>query len=345
MPSTQGRVLSAFFVGYLLTQVLGGRLADRFGGKIVLGIGVLSWSLFTLITPFAAFGRLYGVVGSRASAWVSAKASRSRRSTACSGAGCRKRRASRGDRRRVLRDSARQRVRVARNAVDRRSLGLALGVLFVRRGRRGVVVVLAPERRARIPVRIRTSATHERAELDAIVVAEESRPPTLRELLSCAPVWAIIVGHFCNELGRLRAARVDADVHHERSRRRLRIGRTLLGDPVVVFVPVPERRGLVTDRLIKRGWDVTTRAQDDADDRLRRRRDDADVRRLHPRRAAGDRVDVGRQHHRRVRGGRLRRESSRHRAASRRRGDGPFQYRRHDSRHHRRVRQRPDSAS
>lgn len=51
----QGRVLSAFFVGYLLTQILGGRLADRFGGKVVLGTGVLLWSLFTALTPPAAF--------------------------------------------------------------------------------------------------------------------------------------------------------------------------------------------------------------------------------------------------------------------------------------------------
>ena len=47
-------MLSAFFVGYLLTQILGGRLADRFGGKLVLGCGVILWSLFTIITPLAA---------------------------------------------------------------------------------------------------------------------------------------------------------------------------------------------------------------------------------------------------------------------------------------------------
>ena len=51
---TQGRILSAFFVGYFLTQVVGGWLADRFGGKVILGIGVLWWSLFTLVTPPAA---------------------------------------------------------------------------------------------------------------------------------------------------------------------------------------------------------------------------------------------------------------------------------------------------
>ena len=54
---TQGMVLSSFAVGYILLQVVGGRLADRYGGKIVLGIGVLVWSLFTILAPpAAAFG-------------------------------------------------------------------------------------------------------------------------------------------------------------------------------------------------------------------------------------------------------------------------------------------------
>ncbi len=51
---TQGSVLSSFFLGYLLLQVAGGRLADRFGGKAVLAAGVLLWSLFTMLTPPAA---------------------------------------------------------------------------------------------------------------------------------------------------------------------------------------------------------------------------------------------------------------------------------------------------
>jgi len=52
---TQGLVLASFFVGYLLLQIIGGLLADRFGGKVVLGAGVLLWSLFTILTPPAAF--------------------------------------------------------------------------------------------------------------------------------------------------------------------------------------------------------------------------------------------------------------------------------------------------
>jgi ACS family sodium-dependent inorganic phosphate cotransporter len=50
----RGIVLSSFFVGYLITQVLGGSLAAKLGGKAVLGFGVLWWSLFTILTPLSA---------------------------------------------------------------------------------------------------------------------------------------------------------------------------------------------------------------------------------------------------------------------------------------------------
>ncbi|CAI2165147.1 6557_t:CDS:2 [Funneliformis geosporum] len=52
--TTQGLILSSFFVGYLTTQVLGGVLADRFGGKWVLGVAAFGWTIFTLLTPSAA---------------------------------------------------------------------------------------------------------------------------------------------------------------------------------------------------------------------------------------------------------------------------------------------------
>ncbi len=64
-PQTQGTVLSSFFIGYLLLQIVGGRLADRFGGKIVLGAGVLLWSLFTVITPPAAYLGLGVLIATR----------------------------------------------------------------------------------------------------------------------------------------------------------------------------------------------------------------------------------------------------------------------------------------
>src|SRR5215813_6532886 len=53
-PTAQGVVLSAFFWGYIWTQLLGGWLSDRFGGKRVLAAGVAIWSLATFLTPAAA---------------------------------------------------------------------------------------------------------------------------------------------------------------------------------------------------------------------------------------------------------------------------------------------------
>ena len=64
-PEQQGRVLSSFFVGYLLTQVVGGRLAERYGGKVVLGVGVVFWSVFTLLTPVAAAGGMIALLVTR----------------------------------------------------------------------------------------------------------------------------------------------------------------------------------------------------------------------------------------------------------------------------------------
>lgn len=49
----RGLILSAFFWGYLLPQLPGGWLADRFGGKRVLAAGVALWSIATFLTPAA----------------------------------------------------------------------------------------------------------------------------------------------------------------------------------------------------------------------------------------------------------------------------------------------------
>ncbi|XP_035201693.1 sodium-dependent phosphate transport protein 3-like [Oxyura jamaicensis] len=51
---TQGIVLSSFFYGYSLTQALGGYCAGLFGGKLILGSGLLLSSALTLLVPRAA---------------------------------------------------------------------------------------------------------------------------------------------------------------------------------------------------------------------------------------------------------------------------------------------------
>jgi len=47
-------VLSSFFYGYIVTQVLGGWLASRYGGKHVFGVGVLVTLVATMLVPLAA---------------------------------------------------------------------------------------------------------------------------------------------------------------------------------------------------------------------------------------------------------------------------------------------------
>jgi ACS family sodium-dependent inorganic phosphate cotransporter len=61
----KGLVLSSFFVGYLLMMVATGALAHRYGGKVVLGVAVVWWSLFTALTPPAALISLPALVVAR----------------------------------------------------------------------------------------------------------------------------------------------------------------------------------------------------------------------------------------------------------------------------------------
>lgn len=55
----QGYVLSSFFYGYILTQLPGGWLAAKIGGKRVYGIGIAATAFFTLITPVLAHSSVY----------------------------------------------------------------------------------------------------------------------------------------------------------------------------------------------------------------------------------------------------------------------------------------------
>ena len=52
-PSVMGVVLSAFFVGYASMQIPGGLIADRLGPRKTVTIGIMAWSLFSLLTGMA----------------------------------------------------------------------------------------------------------------------------------------------------------------------------------------------------------------------------------------------------------------------------------------------------
>jgi len=56
-----GWVFSAFVIGYALFQVPGGRLADRFGARLVISVGVLWWGAFTTLTALVPTGMVWSL--------------------------------------------------------------------------------------------------------------------------------------------------------------------------------------------------------------------------------------------------------------------------------------------
>ncbi|KAF8787064.1 Sialin like protein [Argiope bruennichi] len=53
-PDVQSNIVGGFFYGYVLMQIPGGRLAERFGGKWLVGLGIFCTSVLTMLTPVAA---------------------------------------------------------------------------------------------------------------------------------------------------------------------------------------------------------------------------------------------------------------------------------------------------
>ncbi|XP_063973825.1 sialin [Diachasmimorpha longicaudata] len=53
--TTQGIILGSFFLGYVITNVPGGRMAEKVGGKLVYGLGVLLTAILTVVSPWAAY--------------------------------------------------------------------------------------------------------------------------------------------------------------------------------------------------------------------------------------------------------------------------------------------------
>ena len=50
----QGIILGAFYYGYVVTQIPGGYMAEKYGGKWLFGIGIFITAVLTLLTPIAA---------------------------------------------------------------------------------------------------------------------------------------------------------------------------------------------------------------------------------------------------------------------------------------------------
>jgi len=52
--TTKGFVLSSFFIGYMAAMLPTGWLANRIGGRLLMGGALVGWSVFTVLTPIAA---------------------------------------------------------------------------------------------------------------------------------------------------------------------------------------------------------------------------------------------------------------------------------------------------
>jgi MFS transporter, ACS family, solute carrier family 17 (sodium-dependent inorganic phosphate cotransporter), other len=255
-PATQGTVLSAFFLGYLATQVLGGRLADRFGGKIVLGIGVVFWSLFTMVTPLAAVAGFSMLLAARIGMGVGEGVTFPSIYSLFG---------------RWLPEAERARaIGVVFSAIPLGSVFalLATPVIVVHYGWPwafysfgAVGVIWWMFWRLRIadhPNSHPDIATHERALVAADAGSVEIPPaPPLRDLLSRGPVWAIIVAHFCTNWGSyVLLAWMPTYITQ---------GLGVDFASVGLFAVIPSLcsflflnvGGWVTDRLIRNGWDVT----------------------------------------------------------------------------------------
>ncbi|MCB1686036.1 MAG: ACS family MFS transporter [Pseudomonadales bacterium] len=195
--STQGTVLSSFFVGYLLLQVVGGRLADRFGGKVVLGAGVLLWSLFTILTPPAAWLGITVLIAARIGMGMGEAVTFPSIYSLYS---------------KWIPLSERSR------AVGFANSGIPLGTVFALVvtpiivvelgwewafylfGAVGVIWFVIWQRSvSALPQNHPEVSSEELAVIEAGTSVGETAPtPDLIEFLKCGPVWAIIIAHFCN---------------------------------------------------------------------------------------------------------------------------------------------------
>jgi len=195
---TQGLVLSAFFIGYMLTQIVGGRLADRFGGKVVLAGGVLLWSLFTVLTPPAAYLGLGVLIAARIGMGLGEAVTFPSVYTLYS---------------RWIPVPERARAMALNNS------GIPLGTVFALVvtpiivetlgwqwafylfGAAGLLWYAAWQTQTAASPREHPRITADELDhIDANVPTPTAAPPTppIRAFLKSAPVWAIIVCHFCN---------------------------------------------------------------------------------------------------------------------------------------------------
>ena len=253
--ATQGAVLSSFFVGYLLTQVVGGRLADRYGGKMVLGVGVVFWSLFTLLTPLAAAAGMIALFAARIGLGVFEGVTLPAIHSMLG--------------RWLPRDERSRAVGVVFSAMP---LGTVFALLltpvivlrfgwewaFYAFGAMGFVWwALWQLQVADDPASHPGITAHERALINADTTLTMTPAPALRDLLSRGPVWAIIVAHFCtNWSGYVLLAWMPKYVNEGLGVEFASVGLFAFVPQMCAFLAL-NAAGVVADRMVRSGGNVT----------------------------------------------------------------------------------------
>ncbi len=253
----RSRVLASFFGGYLFTQVFGGWLADRIGGNRVLLGGVLLWSLFTALAPPAAAGGFAALIAARVAMGLGEGVSFPSIYALYS---------------RWIPASERSR------AVGLNFSAIPLGTVFALVmtpwiieqygwpwvfygfGALGLVwatawhvfVTATPEENSRV------SAEELREIRAGVPVAMEAPRPPMRAFLASSAVWAIIVGHFCNNWGgyvmlTLLPTYLNTQLGVELSS----VGWLTMAPSLVSFVCL-NSAGAIGDRMIRSGMRTVT---------------------------------------------------------------------------------------
>jgi len=62
--STQGFILSSYFYGYLTTQIIGGWISFKFGGRRVIAVSMFLSAVFTILNPICSKSVIL-LIGSR----------------------------------------------------------------------------------------------------------------------------------------------------------------------------------------------------------------------------------------------------------------------------------------
>ncbi|HTY56749.1 MAG TPA: ACS family MFS transporter [Candidatus Binataceae bacterium] len=254
-PAAQGVVLSAFFWGYLVSQLLGGWMADRFGGKPVLAFGVAIWSLATFLTPpaSASFTTLlmvrvllgigegvnFPAIHSLAARWT--RVSERARTLALNLSG-------------IHLGSV-----LALVATPPLILALGWPAVFYVFGALGAVWLIAwSVMAANSPEDSPAVTSHELAEINADrPQVERVGSVPWRRIFSEKAVWAIILAHVCNNWGLfILLLWMPTYLHRMLGVPMARVGNYALIPWLATFI-TSNLGGWACDGLLARGWSVT----------------------------------------------------------------------------------------